>query len=95
MPKLNDGVAMWNGSVQVSHNPRLGGGITTINNHRAGYINSAAVHKHPSFTLPTTPSKPPLNPLNYFSLNRLFSSLIPTVHRAYIYDQNFNLINIL
>jgi len=72
-------------------------GTTSLNNHRPAYKNSAPVYKPAVYTpgsVQTSLSKQPAYAPLFKPFYRLVLEVIPNIHRAYIYDKKFKLINI-
>lgn len=86
-----------NACAKLGHNKVDTSRISTFFSHRLGYKKYTPVHKAGFYT--TTQSTQTYHFIQTFALfswvfNRLKDSFIPTLHRAYIQNNKFNLIKI-
>ncbi len=90
-------VAMCIGCVQAGHNYTDTARINTEDTHRPLHTKHQAVYK-PRLYTPLSVQTPSNKPLTYALLfepfYRLSRLVIPTIHRAYIYDKKLPLMNI-
>jgi len=102
MPKLLTAdkkhvLVMCTACAQASHNPRHLPGITSQTTHKTEHKNISPVHNPHVYTPTsgqTTPSNRPALAQPFRSFYRLIYKVMPSIHRAYKYDHNLNLMKI-
>ena len=97
IPCQNSDISVCTACAQSGHNHPASARITTKDTHKAICKFITAVHKVLVYTpasAQTRLSKQPTYTLIFTPFYRLKSKVIRSMHRAYIYDQTFNLMNI-
>ena len=88
-----DVLVMWSACAE----DRAATSISSVITHRLGSSGRGLVHKTLGYTpssAQTSTTKPHTFTLVFGRINRLLYEVIPALHRAYIYDKKFNLMNI-